>query len=550
MPHPGIMTSVEAASDAELVAASLAGDREAFGHIVARYQRLLCSLAYSAVGRVSESEDIAQESFVTAWKQLPALREPDKLRSWLCGILRHQVSRHRRRDGREPVRQADVLDAASDVRSADACTADQTMNNEEQTILWNVLERLPERYREPLVLYYRQNRSIEHVAAELDLTEDAVKQRLHRGRRMIQEQVLAFVEGALARSTPAKAFTVGVLAMLPAMLPAPAKAAGIGAVAAHGSVFAKSTGIAALLASVTGVVNFILSLRAAMEQTRTPRERRTVVMGASLCFGGAMAFLLALYGLRAASWKWWEHREVLAWTGQAVVFAFIVILPVSMLWMLRHFRRMRTEERRLHPEAFNNPIDHIGATTGEYRSKAHLFGVPLVHVRFALPDVGARPVFAWFAAGDRAVGLLFAWGNVVAAPVSVGVVSVGLLSVGALGFGVIGLGTVGVGWLAVGCITVGYRAYAWLSASGWLTAQSAGFAVAGTGAEAPVALAPHANDAIARAMLADPNAGQNQMIFFIVIVFFSLVPLIYYTREIRRRLGVQARAAAARDARG
>src|SRR5690606_8440503 len=225
MPHPGIMTSVEAASDAELVAASLAGDREAFGHIVARYQRLLCSLAYSAVGRVSESEDIAQESFVTAWKQLPALREPDKLRSWLCGILRHQVSRHRRRDGREPVRQADVLDAASDVRSADACTADQTMNNEEQTILWNVLERLPERYREPLVLYYRQNRSIEHVAAELDLTEDAVKQRLRRGRRMIQEQVLAFVEGALARSTPAKAFTVGVLAMLPAVLPAPAKAA-------------------------------------------------------------------------------------------------------------------------------------------------------------------------------------------------------------------------------------------------------------------------------------------------------------------------------------
>src|SRR5690606_32003484 len=162
--------------------------------------------------------------------------------------------------------------------SADACTADQTMNNEEQTILWNVLERLPERYREPLVLYYRQNRSIEHVAAELDLTEDAVKQRLHRGRRMIQEQVLAFVEGALARSTPAKAFTVGVLAMLPAVLPAPAKAAGIGAVAAHGSVFAKSTGIAALLASVTGVVNFILSRRAAMEQTRTPRERRTVVM--------------------------------------------------------------------------------------------------------------------------------------------------------------------------------------------------------------------------------------------------------------------------------
>src|SRR5437773_1226633 len=148
------MTSIELLTDAELVAACLAGDREAFGRIVERYQRLLCSLAYSATGSLSESEDLAQEAFVDAWRQL----------------------------------------------------------------------RTP-----------REHRSVEHVAAALDLTEDAVKQRLARGRKILQERVLSFVEGALSRTTPGRVFTLGVLAALPAMV-TPAKAAGIGAAAAHGSL--------------------------------------------------------------------------------------------------------------------------------------------------------------------------------------------------------------------------------------------------------------------------------------------------------------------------
>lgn len=59
--------------------------------------------------------------------------------------------------------------------------------------MWSALERAPELYREPLVLCYREHRSVEHVAAALDLTEDAVKQRLARGRKILQERVLWFV---------------------------------------------------------------------------------------------------------------------------------------------------------------------------------------------------------------------------------------------------------------------------------------------------------------------------------------------------------------------
>ena len=101
-------------NDAKLVQATLAGDRGAFGQIVMRYQALICSLAYSATGSLNRSEDLAQETFVAAWQQLPVLREPSKLRAWLCGIARNLISNAQRSAGREPAHLAEPFDTASE----------------------------------------------------------------------------------------------------------------------------------------------------------------------------------------------------------------------------------------------------------------------------------------------------------------------------------------------------------------------------------------------------------------------------------------------------
>src|SRR5437016_5531188 len=195
-------------SDSELVTQSLAGNRDAFGWIVGRYQSLLCSLAYSATGSLSQSEDLAQETFVTAWKQLADLREPKKLRSWLCRISRNLTYDALRRQKREPSHKAEPLEAIQESPAPEPLPSDCTISREEEAILWRSMERIPESYREPLVLYYREHQSVENVAAALDLSEDAVKQRLSRGRKLLHEQVLAFVEGALERTSPGKAFTM------------------------------------------------------------------------------------------------------------------------------------------------------------------------------------------------------------------------------------------------------------------------------------------------------------------------------------------------------
>src|SRR5580700_6140789 len=104
--------TVTSLNDAELVRRSLAGSRDAFSEIVARYQSLICSLAYSTTGSLTLSEDLAQETFVIAWKQLRQLREPDKLRSWLCSIARSVISGAARRQTREPAHGAESMDTA------------------------------------------------------------------------------------------------------------------------------------------------------------------------------------------------------------------------------------------------------------------------------------------------------------------------------------------------------------------------------------------------------------------------------------------------------
>lgn len=539
MKVPSVMDLLHNASDADLVAACLCGNRSAFEPIVERYQRLLCSLAYSSLGDVAASEDVAQETFVTAWLRLGELREPDKLRPWLCGILRFKLSHARRRDGREPVRGAAPLDGALDLPGEEPPGDEVAMARDEQALVWRALQTLPETYREPLVLYYREHGSIEHVAAELDLTEDAVKQRLARGRKLLKEQVLALVEGALARSTPGRVFTVGVLAALPALSP-PAQAAAVGTAAIAASKgaggLAKFAALATVLASVSGLVTTVLSLRMSLDQARTAPERRAVVVSAAVLFGSFVGFLLFIFGLRLAAARWPEQLPVIAVVHHAAVVLFALGWSGALLRDLRRSRELRTAERARSPEKFSHPADQRDSRLAEYRSRATLLGLPLVHVRFSTPDAGQGPAVGWIAGGDRAAGVLFAFGGWAVGLVSVGGVTAGALTLGAVSAGVFSLGALCFGGVAVGAVGAGWHASGSLSATAWETARSAGLAFSQHVAAAPFALAPHANDDVARRVLASPTAERDWLIICLLIVVLSLVPTTLYARAVRRRI--------------
>ena len=148
----GAMRTIPAINDdAQLVELSRKGDRDAFARIVERYQSLVCALTYSASGNVQASEDLAQVTFITAWSQLKQLREPEKLKSWLCRIARNVATDSHRQQQRTPTANAEELDANL---AEPETPRDRVISAEEQAILWRVLQDMPETYRELLVLFY------------------------------------------------------------------------------------------------------------------------------------------------------------------------------------------------------------------------------------------------------------------------------------------------------------------------------------------------------------------------------------------------------------
>ena len=351
------MSSVGTHNDAELVGASLSGNRDAFGQIISRYQSLVCSLAFSATGSLSQSEDLAQETFVAAWKQLAHLREREKLRAWLCGIARNVINNSLRKNGREPSHRAESLEQISESHSPEPMPAEQAISNEELAILWRSLEKIPEIYREPLILYYREHQSIEVVAQSLDLREDTARQRLSRGRKLLHEQVLTFVEGSLARTNPGQAFTLGVLAALPVVITTSAKAATLCAAAAKGGAAVTggtlSTFLGLLIGPVTGLLGGYFGVRMSLNNTRTPRERSFMLRYVWVICSAVVIFtasLLLFIFVGARHWK--QHPGLLIAGGLAITAGYGVFILVCTFRFNRSFARLRAEEQQLHPELF------------------------------------------------------------------------------------------------------------------------------------------------------------------------------------------------------
>ena len=164
------------------------GSAPAFEVLVRRYQSLVCAVAYSACGNLALSEDVAQETFWTAWRERASLEKPDSLKAWLCGIARN-VAKNARRKASRPVESAGTQDVLTELSSDEPGPPEEAVSKEEESLIWQALERIPDTYREPLILFYREDQSVAEVARALVLSEDAVKQRLSRGRGLLREQV-------------------------------------------------------------------------------------------------------------------------------------------------------------------------------------------------------------------------------------------------------------------------------------------------------------------------------------------------------------------------
>ena len=201
-------------TDHELLQACIEGNATAFETLVERYQSVVCAITYSGTGRFEASEELAQETFLLAWKNLGQLQDAGKFQAWICRIARNTVQNWLRKLQRDVSRSAASLDVAAEQASSDFEPAQIALEREQAEVVDQALGHIPEKYRESLVLFYREEKSTREVAERLGLSENSARQRIARARNMLRDQVAAMVETTLTKSRPGKAFTGMVMAAI------------------------------------------------------------------------------------------------------------------------------------------------------------------------------------------------------------------------------------------------------------------------------------------------------------------------------------------------
>lgn len=182
-----------------------------FPGLVSRYHALVCAVAFGATGDRALSEDIAQDTFVVAWRGRSTLRDPSRVRPWLCAIARHLALNARRRRAPEPLVDDERLIADVDLHAG-------LEGAQRDALVWQAIAAIPEPYRLVLVLYYREDKSIGEVARALGISEANALQRLSRGRRQLQRGIEDLVDRSLASSKPDRSRREAVIAALAADL--------------------------------------------------------------------------------------------------------------------------------------------------------------------------------------------------------------------------------------------------------------------------------------------------------------------------------------------
>jgi RNA polymerase sigma factor (sigma-70 family) len=245
-------------SEVGLIKASMAGDAGAFGVLVEQYQNYVCAITFSATSDVHVSEELAQQVFIKAWQHLKQLKNIGRFRAWLGVITQNVVRGWIRKQKRDVIKQAESLDNVGEIAGGIDGGGD-SMQKERMAVLRDALAQLPTAYREVMVLFYRQDKSVKQVAEQLELSAEAVKQRLTRGRAMMRENVAAMMEETLVATKPGRAFTAGVVGAIGAGILAGSESAQAGthaggAVSKVASVMSTAAVKVALVAVVAVVV--------------------------------------------------------------------------------------------------------------------------------------------------------------------------------------------------------------------------------------------------------------------------------------------------------
>jgi RNA polymerase sigma-70 factor (ECF subfamily) len=169
--------------DDALVRAAQQGDRAAFGHLYARYARMVHGILLSRVP-YSAVDDLVQDVFLQALPRLHSLREVSKFPGWLAAITRNRATDFHRRS--QPVEELSEHSTLKNSEQSPSTPAPSDSTSEAYAVL-EAIHSLPDSYRDPLILRLVEGMSGPEIAARTGLTHGSVRVNLHRGMSQLRE---------------------------------------------------------------------------------------------------------------------------------------------------------------------------------------------------------------------------------------------------------------------------------------------------------------------------------------------------------------------------
>ena len=172
-----------------------AGNARAFGVLVERHKDRAMTLALRIVGVRAEAEELVQDAFLRAFRSLDQFRGDARFSTWFYRIVYNVCMTRLRRHS--PARETDDLsdETLFEAQGDDEPSAHERLEKEEvQVILHEEMDRLPEKFRIALTLFYVQELSYEEMTAVLEMPLGTVKTNLSRGRLLLRKRVLARME--------------------------------------------------------------------------------------------------------------------------------------------------------------------------------------------------------------------------------------------------------------------------------------------------------------------------------------------------------------------
>ena len=186
------MTATTASTDEELVARSMSGDADSFNQLVTRWERPIYALAYRTIGREEEARDVCQETFLRAFRALPAFRGQAKFSSWIyriaLNLCRDWARKERRAPTVQPPEDADLFEIAAS-RGPTESIEDLVARQALSATVSDAMATLPEEQRTAIILKEYHGLTFQEIADLHGCPVSTVKTRLYQGLTVLRRRL-------------------------------------------------------------------------------------------------------------------------------------------------------------------------------------------------------------------------------------------------------------------------------------------------------------------------------------------------------------------------